>query len=85
MITPVEVQNTMAIPAPLKRKILCGSLIYMGIIMELGAQMQVSVNHAPNYDIRWILAGAAVFMTGLAGIVAERICTCREQRDLLPV
>lgn len=82
MIAPVD--NIMAITPQLRRRILYGSLIYMGLMILINAQLQVSVKHAQHYDMRWIIAGAACGLVGAFAALAEKVHDC-SRRQLLPI
>lgn len=83
MIPHVEAQNIAAIEPRVQRKIMYGSLVYVGVMILLGAQMEVSMKHKPQYDVRWLAAGASFVFMGCLAAIADKVHDC-SRRQIAP-
>lgn len=83
MIAHIEAQNIAAIEPQVQRKIMYGSMIYIGVMILLGAQMEVSMKHKPQYDVRWLAAGASFVFMGVIAAIADRVHDC-SRRQITP-
>lgn len=81
----VEMENISKLPPFTKRLIIYTSVAYIGIMLLVGAQLEVSLHNAPVYDEREVIAGAALALGGTLAAVIDKVYQCCTKPQLLPI
>jgi hypothetical protein len=81
----VEMENVSQLSSTWKRSLIYTSVAAIGITVLVKAQLEVSLQRTPDYDLSEVTAGFLLSAGGIVPLIGEKVYGCYIKQKLLPI